>query len=53
MKNNHFDSFFKFFEILNFFGFFKNLASNAQTNHNIENHQLPGNDTKNLIVGKY
>ena len=33
-----------------FFLFFqKGLASNAQTNPDIENHQLPGNGAKNLL----
>jgi len=49
MKNSHFYFFiFLFFEI--FLDFFqKGLASNAQTNPDIEKHQLPGNGAKNLL----
>ena len=37
---------------MNFFGFFqKGLALNAQTNPDIEKHQLPDNGTKKIVVG--
>ena len=51
MQNSHSDSFFK--NLINFFRFFKKgLASNAQTNPDIEKHQLVSNDAKNLMGGK-
>jgi len=53
MENSHFHSFFKIFEILNFFWFFlKGLVLNAQTNSDIEKCELPVNDVKQLIVRK-
>jgi len=52
MKNSHFNSFFKIFEILIFFIFVKILVSNAQTSPDIENRQFSGTGTKNLIYGR-
>jgi len=49
MENSHFD-FFYFFGFLKFFSIFsKSLASDAQTNLHIENHQLPTNSAKILL----
>jgi len=41
--------FLKFFIFKIFMKFFKGLASNAQTNPNIEKYQLSNNGAKNLI----
>jgi len=41
------------FLFLKFFGFLKDLASNAQANPNIEKRQLLNNSAKNLIEEKY
>ena len=49
MENSHCD--FLYFWIFLFLGFFlRNLASNAQTNLDIERRQLPDNGAKILFV---